>query len=130
MKVFVVFVLAAIVSLQKVNANTKCYECGDGPLEPKKTCEGNEKDWEQKKCNAGGGMCQTLTLVDGGKTIVTRNCYYGAEKKPGCKTKKTIKGKEFQQCWCKGDLCNGAFNAQASVVGITLLVMFSSMLFN
>ena len=43
-------------------------------------------------------------LVDGDKTIISRNCYYGLEK-PGCKPKKDSKGRDFEACYCKGNLC-------------------------
>jgi len=127
MKPFYVFVLAAIVSLQTVHADVKCYVCGEGKLFPEKTCEGSEKEWTKKECLSGD--CQTLTREDGDKTIVTRACATGVADY-GCQTKKDTDGTEFQYCRCKGNLCNGAFNARASVVGITLLAIFSSMLFN
>jgi len=122
MKIFLLVPLAFIVAAQTVDA-TKCYKC---PKKDDVSCSSDEDDWQTCKTKQSEGQCLTLTtdvpLV--GKNV-QRDCGGPKGEFPiGCTTKGPVK-----TCVCEGDLCNGdggngAFKAQASIVGMIMLITF------
>jgi len=126
MKIFLVFALAFIAVSQTVNA-LKCYQCGN--LLKGETCSSNKDKWEEKSCTVD--QCQMIDGVNkDGKAFVVRMCSGDKDNKDGCKSSEK-NGMKGTVCYCSNEkLCNGAFTAQASIVGTILLVALSFFLSN
>jgi len=124
MKIFLVLALAFIAVSQTVNA-LKCYECGPGRV----SCSSKKEDWNKKECDIA--QCLKIDVVDkDGKDVIARSCAMEKGHKDDCETRDEG-GKKGKACYCSNeDLCNGAFTAQASIVGTILLVAFSLFLSN
>jgi len=102
-----------------VNA-TKCYKCPNKKGD--KSCSSDKDDW--KTCNTKGQCLKVTTDIPLVGEDVQRECGGPKGELPlGCK-EVTIAGVKGEKCVCEGELCNGAFKAQASIVGMIMLVTF------
>jgi len=133
MKVFFVFVLALIVSIQTANAKKdQCFKCGNH--ENKESCKkGDEADWKKlgwKKVDCKSGWCVENIFGKGKDTIIVKDCFDLDPNKNMKEDCVDIPNGIGEACYCKGNLCNGSFKTQASVVGTIMLVIVSSLLFN
>jgi len=127
MKIFLMFVLAFIAVSQTVNA-LKCYQCGthDGA----DVCSANKKKWEEKSCDEDQKCLKVEGEKDDGTPILYRTCASAKGKKDDCEDKEENRMKGTV-CYCSNeDLCNGAFKADASIAGATLVVALSLFLLN
>ena len=62
--------------------------------------------------------------------MIIRMCSQDKDKKDGCESSEG-NGMKGEVCYCSNkELCNGAFTAQASIVGTILLVALSLFLSN
>jgi len=131
MKVFIAFVFAIMVSIQTADAKDQCFKCGNQMK--KESCkEGDEADWKKlgwEKVDCESGWCLENIFGKGKDTIIVKDCFGFAPNnmKEGCGDLQNGLG---EACYCKGNLCNGSFKTQASVVGIIMLAIVSSLLFN
>jgi len=126
MKIVCLVILAVIAISQTVNAEDeekpKCYECSDNKQQreakglPK--CSSDKSKW--KTCEAT--QCwNTTTEIPLSDPEIERGC----GSKGGGKIGACVDAKLFEVCLCKGNLCNGgngAYQIEASIVGIMTLV--------
>jgi len=128
MKILFVSAFALVIFCQTVNAKDEfeCYKCGDAEHIKTDHCPAPKDDkfsnWQTGPCKSG--KCKKVTLELPGHSYTVTGCANKDEKEE-CDTEY-----QTETCICNEHLCNGAFKTKASIVGMIMLITFSTILFN
>jgi len=131
MKILFLAAFVLVIFCQTVNAEDeekpKCYRCSDDKNEREKDkglpkCSSDKSKW--KTCEAKECWNTTTEVALGGDPIIERGCGSKGGKGIGvCFEFDAVLGKATT-CTCNGNLCNGGYQIEASIVGIMTLVIF------